>query len=164
MTGFLRTAGCALGLLIGLGLGACSGPLTSEVEPPEVTLAGLGFGEPGLFEQQLRVDLRLRNPNDFEIAVDRLNFALDVNDAYFARGWTTADFELPALGETVVPVTVIVPTNDLIERVMALGTERRLAYRLTGNVELDNLVVRSLPFDREGVLALPKIPGLEPSS
>jgi hypothetical protein len=61
-----------------------------------------------------------------------------------------------------VPVKVNVPTNDLLDRVMALGTERRLDYRLTGEAELDSLFFRKVPFAREGKLALPRIPGLEP--
>jgi LEA14-like dessication related protein len=152
----------ALGLLLGLLVGACAGPLTSDVEPPEVSLAGLGFSRPGLFEQELRIDLRLRNPNDFEIGIDSVRFALEVNDQAFAHGRTTQELDLPALGEAVVPVKVNVPTNDLLDRVMALGTERRLDYRLTGEAELDSLFFRKVPFAREGKLALPRIPGLEP--
>jgi LEA14-like dessication related protein len=152
-----------MGLLLGLLLGACAGPLTSKVEPPEVSLAGLALSRPGVFEQDLRVDLRLRNPNDFDLAVDRLKFALEVNAQPFARGWTTDGFELPALGETVVPVTITVPTNDLLERVMELGTGHRLSYRLAGDAELDGFAARSIPFEREGVLALPKLPDVEPA-
>jgi LEA14-like dessication related protein len=154
--------GALLGLLSGLLLCACAGPLTSTVEPPEVSLVGLGFGRPGLFEQELRVDLRLRNPNDFDIGVDSLRFALEVNDEDFAYGRTTEELDLPALGETVVPVMINVPTNDLLERVMALGSERRIDYRLKGEAELDSLVFRTVPFEREGKLALPRMPGLEP--
>ncbi len=150
------------GLLLGLLVAACVGPLTSRVEPPEVSLAGLALSRPGLFEQELRVDLRLRNPNDFDLAVDRLRFALEVNAQPFARGWTADGFELPALGETVVPVTVTVPTNDLVQRVMELGIGRQLSYRLAGDAELDGFVARSIPFEREGMLALPKIPEVEP--
>lgn len=153
--------GALLGLFSGLLLGACAGPLTSDVEPPEVSLVGLGFGRAGLFEQELRLDLRLRNPNDFDIGVDSLRFALEVNDEDFAYGRTTQELDLPALGETVVPVMVNVPTSDLLERVMALGAERRLDYRLKGEAELDNLFFRRVPFEREGKLALPRIPLLD---
>jgi len=149
-------------LLCGLLLAACAGPLTSDVEPPEVSLAGLGFGRPGLFEQELRIDLRVRNPNDFDIAIERVRFALEVNDKEFARGRTAKGFELPALGETVVPVNVDVPTNDLLDRLMALGSERRLDYRLSGEAELDSLFLPKVPFEREGKLEMPRIPGLEP--
>ena len=153
--------GALLGLFSGLLLGACAGPLTSDVEPPEVSLVGLGFGRAGLFEQELRLDLRLRNPNDFDIGVDSLRFALEVNDQDFAYGRTTQELDLPALGETVVPVMVNVPTSDLLERVMALGSERRIDYRLKGEAELDNLFFRRVPFEREGKLALPRIPLLD---
>ena len=153
--------GALLGLFSGLLLGACAGPLTSDVEPPEVSLVGLGFGRAGLFEQELRLDLRLRNPNDFDIGVDSLRFALEVNEKDFAYGRTTQELDLPALGETVVPVRVNVPTSDLLERVMALGSERRIDYRLKGEAELDNLFFRRVPFEREGKLALPRIPLLD---
>lgn len=153
--------GALLGLFSGLLLGACAGPLTSDVEPPEVSLVGLGFGRAGLFEQELRLDLRLRNPNDFDIGVDSLRFALEVNEKDFAYGRTTQELDLPALGETVVPVMVNVPTSDLLERVMALGSERRIDYRLKGEAELDNLFFRRVPFEREGKLALPRIPLLD---
>jgi LEA14-like dessication related protein len=150
--------------LLSLLLSACGGLLNAEVEPPEVSLAGLGFSKAGLFEQELRLDLRLRNPNDFAIGVDGVRFALELNDEAFAHGRTTAEFDLPALGETVVPVLVNVPTNDLLDRVMALGSERRIAYRLTGEADLDGLWLGALPFEREGRLELPRIPGLEPPS
>jgi LEA14-like dessication related protein len=149
------------GLLTALLLAACAG-LTSDVEPPEISLAGLALSRPGLFEQELRLDLRVRNPNDFAIGVERVRFALEVNDKAFAQGRTNQAFELPALGETIVPVTVDVPTNDLFERLMEVGSERRIQYRLSGKAELDSLLFGSVPFEREGKLTLPEIPGLAP--
>ena len=144
-------------------LAACAGGLR-DAEPPEVSLAGLGFGRPGLFEQELRVDLRLRNPNDFDLAVDGLEFDLEVNDLPFAEGRTNRGFELDALGEAVVPVTVVVSTTDLMERVMALGIEQRLEYQLTGSAELGDLFGYSVPFERTGKLALPRLPAAPSSS
>ncbi|HEX3208927.1 MAG TPA: LEA type 2 family protein [Geminicoccaceae bacterium] len=149
------------GLLAGLSLTACGGLLGSDVDPPEVSLAGLGFGEPGLFEQQLRVDLRLRNPNNFDLEIDRVTFNLELNDKPFAHGRANEGLDLPALGETVVPVTINVPTNDLIDRVTELGTEHRLDYRLTGEAELASLFSARVPFHKEGKLALPRLPGLD---
>ena len=143
-------------------LAACAGPLTSDVEPPEASLAGLAFSQPGLFEQELRIDLRVQNPNNFDIGIERVRFALEANDKKFARGRTTEAFDLPALGEAVVPVKVNVPTNDLLDRVMALGAERRIDYRLTGEAELDSLFFPKVPFEHEGKLEMPRIPGLEP--
>lgn len=150
-----RIAGLALWLT------ACAGAF-GNVEPPEVSLAGLAFDQPGLFEQRLRLDVRLRNPNDFNLDVERLLFDLDVNDQPLGKGWTTDSFEVPAFGDTVVPVTIIVPTSDLIERVMELGMTQRLDYRIMGEVQLSNRAFGTVPFDRDGNFALPKMPSLAP--
>lgn len=149
-------AACVLAFL----LAACAATLAPEVEPPEVRLAGLGFGPPGLMEQELRLDLRVSNPNDFAVGVDSMAFDLEVNEIQFARGRTSGEFELPALDDTVVPVTLFVPTADLLERVAELGVERRLDYRLSGEADLANLFAGSVPFQYQGKLALPRIPGL----
>ena len=154
----------ASGLLSALLLAACAGPLTSDLEPPEVSLAGLALSRPGLFEQELRLDLRVRNPNDFAIGVERVRFALELNDRAFAQGRTSEGFDLPALGEAVVPVTVGVPTNDLLDRLMEVGSERRIEYRLSGEAELDRLLFGTLPFERDGRLTLPELRGLAPPS
>jgi LEA14-like dessication related protein len=151
----LWTVGCAL------WLAACAGAF-SDVEPPEVSLAGLAFDQPGLFEQRLRLDVRLRNPNDFALDVERLLFDLEVNDKQLGKGWTAASFDVPAFGEAVVPVLMVVPTSDLIERIMELATTQRLDYRLKGKAELGNVTFGTVPFDQEGNFALPRVPSPAP--
>jgi LEA14-like dessication related protein len=142
------------------GLPACSGSNFSDAELPDVSLAGLSFAEAGLFEQGFTLQLRLKNPNDFDIPVEALNFALDVNGAPFANGLSDEDFTLPASAELVVPIEVSIATEDLIERVTAIGTGRRLDYHLTGAAEIDSWFAGPVPFDRAGKLALPDLPGL----
>jgi LEA14-like dessication related protein len=144
-----------------LWLAGCAGAF-SHVEPPEVSLAGLAFDQPGLFEQRLRLDVRLRNPNDFALDVERLLFDLEVNDKQLGKGWTTASFDVPAFGEAVVPVLLVVPTSDLIERVMELATTQRLDYRLKGEAKLSNATFGTVPFDQEGNFALPRVPSPTP--
>lgn len=146
---------------LGLWLGGCAGALTSA-EPPEVSIAGLAFDQPGLFEQRLRLDLRLRNPNEFALDVERVRFDLELNQHHMGKGWTTAGFAVPAYGEAVVPVTVVIPTTDLLQRIVELGTAQRLDYRLSGDAKLAGLPA-TLSFERDGEFALPKVPGQEPS-
>jgi LEA14-like dessication related protein len=132
----------------------------SDVEPPEVSLAGLALEQPGLFEQRLRLDVRLRNPNDFALDVERLLFDLEVNDQPLGKGWTTATFDVPAFGEAVVPVSIVVPTSGLIERMVELATTQRLDYRLKGEATLSNAVFGKVPFEQDGNFALPKMPAI----
>jgi LEA14-like dessication related protein len=133
------------------------------VEPPEVSLAGLAFDRPGLFEQRLRLDVRVRNPNDFQLDVERLLFDLEVNDRELGKGWTAASFDVPAFGEAVVPVSMIVPTSDLIARVIELGTTRRLDYLLKGEAKLSNVTFGTVPFEQTGNFALPRVPAAPPA-
>jgi LEA14-like dessication related protein len=148
-------------LACGLCLAGCAGAF-SDVEPPEVSLAGLAFEQPGLFEQRLRVDVRLRNPNDFALDVERVLFDLEVNDHGLGKAWTTDAFDVPAFGEAVVPVTVVVPTSDLLERIMDFSMTQRLDYRLKGEVKLNNMAFGTLAFEQTGNFALPKLPAPAP--
>lgn len=150
--------------LVVIALTGCASPLTSDFERPEFRLAGIGLGRPGLFEQELILSLRIDNPNDYEIAVDRVSFDLEVNGEHFGSGRSTQKFELPALGEATVPVSVDVPTKDFFQRVMRLGAEGRFDYRLTGEAELDHWFLSRLPFEREGSLSMPDIPGRDSGS
>lgn len=155
-----NSLGRAGALLLAVSVSACSTAKLPEADAPDVSLAGLSFSEIGLFEQAFTLQLRLKNPNDFDIPVNALNFALDVNDAPFAKGLSNEDFTLPASAEIIIPVEVSIATNDLIERVAAIGTGRRLAYQLTGTADIDSWFSAPVPFNRSGKLALPEIPGL----
>jgi LEA14-like dessication related protein len=145
---------------LAITLSACGGPKLPDAEVPDISLAGLSFTEAGLFEQAFTLQLRLKNPNDFDIPVDGLDFALAVNEAPFAEGLSNEDFTLPASAEIIVPVEVRISTNDLIERVRAIGTGRRLSYELSGTADIGSWFSAPVPFDRAGKLALPDLPGL----
>jgi hypothetical protein len=84
------------------------------------------------------------------------------NDRELGRGWTTASFDVPAFGEAGVPVTIVVPTSDLIQRIIELGTTQRLDYRLKGEAKLTDATFGTVPFEQDGNFALPKIPALAP--
>lgn len=154
-----RTVGCSL---LAVSLVACNSAKLLDADRPEVSLAGLSFAEAGLFEQGFTLELRFKNPNDFDIPVQAMDFALDVNGAAFADGESKRDFTLPAAAEIVVPFEVSISTQELIERITAIGTERRLDYQLTGSAEISSWFSAPVPFDRSGKLALPNIPGLFP--
>jgi LEA14-like dessication related protein len=148
--------GRALGLVLGLGAAACTTTLPS-VEPPEVSLVGLTLGRSGVLEHRLWVDLRLSNPNAFDLAIERLQFALEVNQQRFGRGSLHRGVELPAHGEIVVAVLMTITTGDLIATMMDLSSEQQLPYRLVGDARLDHVVAQTVPFTGSGRLELPRV-------
>jgi LEA14-like dessication related protein len=130
-------AGCA-----SLGMGA---------EPIDVNVVNLAPLPSTAFEHRLRVDLRLRNPNDRSYEIDGLRFALEVNGRRLATGVWSEAATLPRLGEVVIPVTTTTTLLDLVNQILAFGqTEQpRFEYTLRGRLFLANSW-GGIDFEREG--------------
>jgi LEA14-like dessication related protein len=120
-------------------------------EPIEVNLVQLAPLPSTAFEHRLRVDLRLRNPNNRDYEIDGLRFVLDVNGQRLASGVSNEPATLPRLGEVVVPVTTTTTLFALVNQLVRFGTEQqpRFEYRLRGKLFLAGLW-GSIPFEREG--------------
>lgn len=142
----------ALALL--LAAAGCAS-VTSMVAP-DVRVTSLQMLEtlPGSMEQRFAVGLRLTNPNNRAIAVDGLDFDLELNNVRLARGVTNNAFELPRLGEAETLVVVTTSLYDVLRHAMDLAGRRdtNLDYRLRGRLHLGQGFVRSLPFDHRGTL------------
>lgn len=65
-------------------LTACS--VGSDVRPPQVAVEAVRPVGGGLFSQQVRLDLRVTNPNDFDLEVTGGRANLNVNGRPFANG------------------------------------------------------------------------------
>jgi LEA14-like dessication related protein len=147
----------ALCLALSLGVAACATlPLA---EPPDISIAGLTLGQSGPFANKLWVDLRLANPNAFEIAIERLDFDLEINQRHLASGGLVQEVDLPGREEIFVPVLMTIRTDDVVATMLNLGSEQRLAYRMSGEAEIDRIPGQTVAFQRRGQLALPEIAG-----
>jgi len=141
------------------GMAACTLPGPVD-QPPEVQIADLRFAEAGLLEQSIGLDLRFLNPNPEPIRAEGLRFVMELGGRRFATGVSDAAFEIPRLGETVVPVVIRVQTGELINRLLALEAGE-LDYRITGDLfEAKGLTRRSIAFDGEAAIVIPNLPGL----
>jgi hypothetical protein len=54
-----------------------------------------------------------------------------------------------------------IATSDLVTVMMELGSDQQLAYRLTGEAELDHVLAQTVPFEWQGRLGLPRIADVE---
>jgi LEA14-like dessication related protein len=144
----------ALALLALLAAAGCASITSLQAPEVQVTSLQLLAPEPGSLEQRFAVGLRLVNPNNRSMAVDGLDFELDVNDKRLARGVTNRAFELPRLGETDTTVVVTASVLDLLRQAVdyAGRPDVPLNYRLRGRVHLGSGFVRSVPFDHRGLL------------
>ena len=138
---------------------ACTTPGPADY-PLAVQLADLRFAEAGLLEQSIGLDLRFTNPNPEPIRAEGLRFVMEVDGRRFGTGVSDAAFEIPRLGEAVVPVTIRVQTGELINRLLALRAGE-LDYRITGDLfQSTGLAARPIAFSGDSSIVIPDLPGV----
>jgi LEA14-like dessication related protein len=141
-----------------LVMAACT-PTAPVDYPLSVQLADLRFAEAGLLEQSIGLDLRFTNPNPEPIQAEGLRFVMAVDGRPFGTGVSDAAFEIPRLGEAVVPVIIRVQTGELINRLLALRTGE-IDYRIEGDLfQSSGLVSRTLSFSGDSAIVIPDLPG-----
>ena len=136
--------------LLALLMSGCAA-MMRQPEPPQVTLAGIELTSVSLFEQQFRVQLRLQNPNNFDLPLDGFQFNLKLNDQPFLSGTSVDSVTLPRLGSVTVQMDAVSELSGLLQQIkgIASGASRTVRYSLTGKVHLVRPVL-SLPLKEEG--------------
>lgn len=128
-------------------------------EPAEVLVTNVTPLETTAFEQRLQVDLRIRNPNDFDLLVTGIDFTLTLNGKRLARGLGNTGVTVPRLGDAVVSVQTSTSTFDLVSQLLNLSRTQDLSYGITGLLHLKD---GRLSFDNSGTLLekgqLPELP------
>ncbi len=140
------------GLLAVLAVVGCA--QIGETRSPEVHVVDIRLLQGGLLEQRFRVDLRIGNPNDFDLPLDGLSFELDLNGRHFAGGFTNQSVTVPRLGEVRISVDASTTLIDMIEQALILGERTELSYGIRGVVYLRGLGRRQVPYERGGRLRL----------
>jgi hypothetical protein len=146
----VRRALCAL-LLVAAGPGCAT---LAGLVPPDVHVANLVPLEATLFEQSVRVDLRVLNPNDVDLAVRGLRFALRVNGEVLARGASGESLVVPRFSDVLVPVTTRSTSLALLRQLISPPPDGVFAYELEGDLLLERFAPRKLGFERSGSFSL----------
>jgi LEA14-like dessication related protein len=133
-------------------------------KPPTIQLSNIQLGSGGLLNQELLIEIRIGNPNDFELPLTGLAFTLDVNGQPFADGLSNAVVTVPRLGYAMVPVTANTNILSIFRQLMFLGQNDKITYRLHGTAYVGRLgISRSVPYERKGELSLQDALPREPS-
>jgi len=144
----MRPTTFLLGLLGLVFLIGCAG-WSFTGEAPEVLVANIAPLDSTPFEQRLRLDLRVRNPNDHDLHVTGIDVRVDLNGKRFARGLGNKEFTVPRLSETMVSVETSTSTLDVVRQVLGFRTDQDVRYGISGVLHLNT---GRLPFDNTGVL------------
>lgn len=118
-------------------------------EPPDVLVSNITPLDATAFEQRLQVDLRIRNPNDFDLVITGIDFTLNVNGKRLARGLGNKEFTIPRLSDAVVSVQTSTSTFDIVRQVMSFSQQQDLSYNISGVLHSKE---GRLPFNNAGLL------------
>ena len=130
---------------------ASTGPVYQE--RVEILLLGIQPLAPGREPQRLDLMLAIRNPNATALPLDGLSYRVVINDREFAYGVSRQAATIPAHNEAVIDVEVAGSrlAGLRLSPASETGVLSRLAYRITGELDLADSTVR-LPFDSSGTL------------
>ena len=127
--------------------------LRPMVETPHLSVVHVELLKSGLWEQQLRVRMRVQNPNDLELPIKGIDYKLTVDGTEFAHGVSAASFRVPALGEAEFDMNVTANMAGTMLRLLNTRADQ-VEYRIAGTVSLSSGWVHTVPFDERGTFVL----------
>jgi LEA14-like dessication related protein len=143
-------------VLMSMVLGGCS-IFAPKFEKPKLSVVNIEMQKADLWEQRMKVRMRVVNPNDRAIPVKGLTCVLEVAGQELAHGVSGASFNVPALGEAEFDMNMTANMAGAILKLFGRGANAlgdQLEYRITGKLSLSEGVLRSIPFEDRGKFSL----------
>jgi LEA14-like dessication related protein len=136
--------------LFALGLSGCS-LFIPKLEKPTLSVVNVQLLKGDLWHQELKVRMRVQNPNDRQLPVKGLSYELEVDGQEFAHGMSGDSFVVPAHGEAEFDLSVSANMASLL--VKMLGQDS-LDYQLSGKIAMSAGLLRSFSFNEHGSFKL----------
>ena len=122
-----------------------------ELEPPRVTFKSLALGLPTVQGLPLECALLVENPNPQDLKVLGYDYELWLQGQRVIQGESQEAVTLPARGETVVRVPILLKLKALPRILPAVLKEEKLDYQIAGGVRLGSLLGGfRVPFRAQG--------------
>ena len=129
-------------IIISVGLSSCGvrDLATGKVAPPEVAFQGLNIYPPESQCWPLSARLRLTNPNPEPLRILGYDYEFSLEGADLLQGESVAAITLPAGGESLVEVPILLRLNAVPKALKALLLQDRLKYEIAGGVRLASVL------------------------
>ncbi len=144
-------AGSAFGPLAGCSL------FVPKLEAPQLSIVSVNLLKSDLWEQRLKVRMRVQNPNNRILPVKGISYTMDLAGQEFASGVSGASFVVPADGEAEFDMNVTANMAGALFKLFGRGGDAsadRIEYRIRGKVSLSEGLLRNVPFEQRGTFKL----------
>ena len=138
--------------LFALGLSSCS-LFVPKLEKPTLSVVNVQLLKGDLWHQELKVRMRVQNPNDRQLPVKGLSYELEVDGQEFAHGMSGDSFVVPAHGDAEFDLSVSANMASLLVKMLGQGGDS-LDYQLSGKISLSSGLLRSFSFNEHGSFKL----------
>jgi LEA14-like dessication related protein len=139
-------------VLAAWALAGCSA-FVPKLQSPQLSIVNVELLSSNLWEQRLRVRIRVENPNDRVLPVA----ALEVAGQELGHGAANDSFVVPALGESEFATDVSANMAGALLAILGRGhggASDSIDYRIVGKITLGGGFVRSIPFEHQGTFKL----------
>lgn len=132
---------------------ACAGMGNGLLTSPDLSITGVSVEHLSLDKQDIRLNLRISNPNPVPIPVRGLTYELDINSVKFASGFNKTNIDIPASGDSDVALVI---SGNLINFFLQnrMISKNSVPYSLTGDIALLSSSIR-FPYSHQGIIELP---------
>ena len=140
-------------LVLAVALSGCA-LVVPKLETPKLSIVDVEVRKANLLEQQLRVRMRVENPNDRSLPVQGLSYTVYLGGQEFATGVSAASFVVPALGTAEFNMNVSTNAAGALFTIFSRPRGEGIDYRMEGRVHLSHGWLRSIPFEQSGTFTL----------
>jgi len=137
-----------LAIVAALSLSGCS-LFVPKLEKPTLSVVDVQLLKSDLWHQELKLRMRVQNPNDRALPIKGLAYQLEVDGQEFAHGMSGDSFVVPALGEAEFDMSVSANMASMLIKLLGQGGNS-VEYRISGKISLSAGLLRSIPFDEHG--------------
>jgi LEA14-like dessication related protein len=148
----MRRGVTALTLILLLIAWGCGPPrlLREKLDPPKVSLRGVGLMKPSTQGLPLLVLLEVHNPNPLEITLLGYDYEVWLEGRSMAKGASSERVTLPARGEALVEVPVMLNLAALPALLPRLLNREKFSYEVAGGFRLPETLGFRVPFRFRG--------------